>query len=67
MKQRVVSFTKHLFSGKEYEFDLDPETKKLSDEGWTIKQVVSTSVYENNPSKSVNPVIVVTLLIEKDS
>lgn len=67
MKQRVVSFSKPLSSVDAYKFDLDPEINELSDEGWTIKQVVSTSFYENNPSKSVNPVIVVTLLIEKDS
>lgn len=67
MKQRVVSFSKPLSSVDDYKFDLDPEINELSDEGWTIKQVVSTSFYENDPRKSVNPVIVVTLLIEKDS
>lgn len=67
MKQRVVSFSKRFYEIDNYDMDLDTQTRQLNDEGWNIKQVVSTTLSQAVDGGQYHPVLVVTLLLEKES
>lgn len=67
MQQKVLTFTKRFIAIDQYHFNLNDITKKLNDEGWMIKQVVSTS-FEHHIAGQEHPwsVFAVTLLVEHD-
>lgn len=65
MRQRVITLSKRFISIDSYSFSLDDVTRQLKADGWTIKQIVSTS-FSHQLGSSAYPVIAITLLVEKE-
>ncbi len=65
MQQRIITLTRRFIVVDKYSFSLDEATKALNDDGWTVKQIVSTS-FNHHLGNATYPVIAVTLLIEKE-
>ena len=66
MQQRIITFSRRFTIIDSYGMDFDEVTKQLNEEGWVIKQIVSTSFNHELMNKSQFPVLVITLLIKKD-
>jgi hypothetical protein len=66
MEQRILTFSKRFTGIDQYQIDFDAVTKSLNNDGWSVKQIVSTS-FEHSISGNQNkyPVLVLTLLVEK--
>ena len=65
MQQRILTFSRRFNAIDEYGMNLDSVTTKLQQEGWTIKQIVSTSFEHHFQTGRSFPVLVITLLVEK--
>ena len=66
MEQRILTFTKRVVGVDSYNMNFDEVTKQLKDEGWTIKQIMSTSFnHYLRGQERPYPVLVVTILVER--
>ena len=66
MEQRILTFAKRVVGIDSYHMSFDEVTRKLSNEGWTINQIVSTSFNHHvRGQEEPYPVLVVTVLIER--
>lgn len=67
MTQRILTIAKRFIVIDQYNINLDSITSQLNHNGWTIKQIVSTS-FEHQTGKDGQPwpVLVYTLLVEKE-
>lgn len=67
MKQRVLTFSRRFTGIDSYGFNLDSITTQLNEQGWTIKQIVNTTFQHHLMGGGQSfPVLVITLLVEKD-
>lgn len=65
MKQRVITFTKRFNALDYYQFNLDAAVSQLNNEGWSVKQIVSTSFNHVLINGQSFPVMAISLLVEK--
>ena len=66
MEQRILTFSKRVVGIDSYQMNFDEVTKRISNDGWTIKQIVSTSFNHHvKGQEQPYPVLVVTVLIER--
>ena len=67
MKQRIITVSRRYTAIDVYAFNLDNVTKQLNDDGWIVKQIVSTSfTHQINGTGTPYPVLVITLLVEQE-
>ena len=67
MEQKIITVSRKFASLGAYTFNLDNFTKQLNDDGWVIKQIVSTSfTHQINGVGTPHPVLVITLLVEHE-
>lgn len=52
MQQRIITFSRRFTIIDSYGMDFDEVTKQLNEEGWVIKQIVSTSFNHELMNKS---------------
>lgn len=65
MQQKVITIAKRFNVVDQYYLNLDSLTKEINDNGWTIKQIVSTSFeHQADGVGHPYPVLAITLLIE---
>lgn len=64
-QQRIINIGHRCMGIDNYAFNLDKFTSQLNENGWEVKQIVSTSFKDGAQSGIQYPVINVTLLIEK--
>lgn len=66
-RQRVINIKHEPKSYESKEFDLDEYTSKLYEDGWIIKQIVTTSftTFPTSTAKIERPVMIITMLIEE--
>ena len=65
MQQRIITISQRFKVMDQYAMNLDEVTTNLNKEGWTIKQVVSTTFEHRFQNGNSFPVLVISLLVEK--
>lgn len=66
MQQRVLTFSRRFNVIDSYGMNLDDVTKQLNENGWTVKQIVSTTFnHQIGKDGQPYPVFVISLLVEK--
>ena len=67
MKQKLYTITKRFTVLDKYAMNFDSITEELNQEGWNINQIVSTTFeHQVQGSNFPSPVLVITLLLEKE-
>lgn len=67
MKQKLYTITKRFTVFDKYAMNFDSITKELNQEGWNIKQIVSTTFeHQVQGCNLPSPVLVIILLLEKE-
>lgn len=66
MTQRIITVSHRAQGIDDNNFNLDNLTAKINADGWTIKQIVSTSFKVSLQGAIEYPTIAITLLIEKE-
>ena len=66
MQQRVLTISRRFNVIDSYGMNLDDVTKQLNENGWTVKQIVSTTFnHQIGKDGQPYPVFVISLLVEK--
>lgn len=65
MKQKIITVSKRVVEFDDYDIDIDGVVKPYAEDGWIVKQIASTSFLHPAQGNS-QPVIVITLLLERD-
>lgn len=67
MQQRILTFSRRFNVIDSYGMNLDDVTKQLNENGWNVKQIISTTFsHQIGKDSQPYPVLVISLLVEKD-
>lgn len=65
-QQRIVTLCKRIKNLDDYKMYTDNEVQSFNDAGWSVKQIVSTSFTHELLNDGKFPVLVISLLLEKE-
>lgn len=65
-QQKVITVSKRFTGIDQYHMNLDEITEEINRQGWEIKQIVSTTFKDGALNGQQYPVLVISLLIEKE-